>query len=91
MAGAGCGEEVRDDGSNPPLRQSKGSPTLSAHDEVDDHYIYFKLQDVRQFLQIYIYGRSSRALPAKLSQSVQLDRDGARALFKILKQESHFE
>jgi hypothetical protein len=41
----------------------------------------------RVLLQIDTYGRETREMPGKKSQTIQLDRDGATALFNILKQE----
>ena len=41
--------------------KAKDRQRYSAHDEVEAHYIYFKLQNGQQLLQIDTYGRSSRA------------------------------
>lgn len=60
---------------------------LSLHDRIDADYF---VQDIdgRQLLQINTYGRSSRELPGKVSQSIQLDATSGRQLFDILK--DHF-
>jgi hypothetical protein len=39
------------------------------------------------FIQIDTYGREDREIPGKKSQTIQLDREGALALFAILKRE----
>jgi hypothetical protein len=44
-------------------------------------------RDGRVVIQINSYGRETREMPGKVSQSIQLDRDGASALFEILKRE----
>ena len=36
------------------------------------------------YLQLDTYGSNERAIPGKVSQSIQLDRDGAEALAAIL-------
>lgn len=58
----------------------------SLHDEIDATYTTFE-RDGRVFIQIDSYGRDTREMPGKKSQTIQLDREGATALFKILKQE----
>jgi hypothetical protein len=58
----------------------------SLHDEIDATYTTFE-RDGRVLLQIDTYGRETREVPGKKSQTIQLDREGATALFKILKQE----
>jgi hypothetical protein len=46
--------------------------------------------DGRVFVQIDSYGRDERAIPGKKSQTIQLDREGASALYTILKQAFNF-
>jgi hypothetical protein len=58
----------------------------SLHDEIDATYTTFE-RDGRVLLQIDTYGRETREVSGKKSQTTQLDREGATALFKILKQE----
>ena len=53
-------------------------------DEVEAKYAVFE-RDGRGFVQINTYGRADRKLPGKLSQTIQLDREGAEALVAILK------
>jgi hypothetical protein len=62
----------------------------SLHDEIGASYSVFE-RDGRVLLQIDSYGREKREIPGKKSQSIQLDRDGAFALFNILRREFHFE
>ena len=58
----------------------------SLHDEIEATYTTFE-RDGRVFIQIDSYGRDTRQMPGKKSQTIQLDRDGATALFRILKTE----
>jgi predicted RNA-binding protein with RPS1 domain len=62
----------------------------SLHQAIEAKYIVFE-RDGRIILQIDTYGRSTREFPGKLSQTFQLDRDAARELFDILRQEFHFQ
>jgi hypothetical protein len=62
----------------------------SLHEEIEASYTVFDQGD-RVLLQIDTYGRNDREIPGKKSQSIQLDRDGALALFKILKREFAFD
>ena len=52
--------------------------------EVEAKYAVFE-RDGKGFVQINTYGRADRKLPGKLSQTIQLDRQGAEALVAILK------
>lgn len=54
------------------------------HEEVEAKYSVFE-RDGRGFVQINTYGRAAREMPGKLSQSIQLDQQGAEALVKILR------
>jgi hypothetical protein len=58
----------------------------SLHDEIEASYTIFE-RDGRVILQIDSYGRDTRQIPNKKSQTIQLDREGAAALFDILKSE----
>ena len=58
----------------------------SLHDEIEASYSVFE-RDGRVILQIDTYGRESREIPGKKSQTLQLDRSGAEHLFSILKRE----
>jgi hypothetical protein len=58
----------------------------SLHDEIEATYTTFE-RDGRVFIQIDSYGRETREMPGKKSQTFQLDREGATALFAILKRE----
>jgi hypothetical protein len=59
-------------------------PTL--HEEIEASYSVFE-KDGRKLMQIDSYGRESRQIPGKKSQTIQLDKEGATALFKILQRE----
>lgn len=61
----------------------------SVHDEIDASYAVFEL-DSRVFVQIDTFGRKGRQIPGKKSQTIQLDREGAENLYKILKGAFHF-
>jgi hypothetical protein len=58
----------------------------SLHDEIGATYTTFE-RDGRVLVQIDTYGRDAREIPGKKSQTIQLDREGATALFKILRDE----
>lgn len=58
----------------------------SLHEEIDTTYTVFE-RDGRVLLQIDSYGSESREMPGKKSQTIQLDRQGATALFNILRRE----
>ena len=69
---------------------SKGRERYSVHDEIEADYFSFE-RDGRKLLQIDTHGRSTRENPGKQSQTIQLDKEGAAALFQILKNEFHFD
>jgi len=56
----------------------------SLHDEVEASYSVFAWDD-RRLLQIDTYVRADRELPGKKSQTIQIDRDAAEQLFRILR------
>ncbi|OKO71208.1 methionyl-tRNA formyltransferase [Bradyrhizobium sp. NAS80.1] len=60
----------------------------SIHDTIEARYSIFE-RDGRSFLQIDTYGRQSREMPEKKSQSIQLDRESGLELLKILKRAFH--
>jgi len=62
----------------------------SIHDAIDATYTIFE-NDGRSFLQIDTYGRSTREIPGKKSQSIQLDKVAARELYAILKSAFRFD
>lgn len=66
--------------------QRKHMDRNSLHDEIEATYTTFE-RDGRVFIQIDSYGRDTREIPGKKSQTIQLDREGAVALFNILKRE----
>ncbi len=61
----------------------------SVHDQIDATYSAFN-RDGRVFLQIDSYGRATRDMPDKKSQTIQLSEESARQLFDILRQEFRF-
>lgn len=56
------------------------------HDPITAHFTTFE-QDGQRFLQIDTYGRDSRAMPGKISQSIQLSEASAAELAAILRRE----
>ncbi|MHC2000390.1 methionyl-tRNA formyltransferase [Methylobacterium sp. CM6241] len=70
--------------------ERKEMERVSLHDEIEATYSVFE-RDGRVLLQIDSYGRADREMPGKKSQTIQLDRDGARALFNIIKREFSFD
>jgi hypothetical protein len=62
----------------------------SIHDEISASYTVFE-RDGRRFIQIDSYGRDEREIPGKKSQTIQLDRDGAQQLYRILQNAFHFD
>ena len=62
----------------------------SLHDEKSATYTVFHFEG-RVLLQIDSYGRKDREIPGKKSQTIQLDNEGAAALYAILKREFRFE
>jgi hypothetical protein len=69
--------------------EKKNIDRPSLHDEITAKYAVVE-KDGRVLLQIDTYGRSTREHPEKVSQSIQLDREGAKQLFAILKSEFNF-
>ena len=55
------------------------------HGPVDCAYRAFSVQGGRVILQLETYGRSTRAEPGKVSQSVQLDEQAAGELVRIIR------
>lgn len=53
------------------------------HGEVDCGYATFVHQGTR-YLQLDTYGSGERLFPGKVSQSIQLDENGARRLKELL-------
>ncbi len=62
----------------------------SLHDQIEATYSVFET-DGRVVVQIDSYGRKSREIPGKKSQTIQLDRDGASQLYRILKSAFRFD
>lgn len=67
----------------------KNIERYSIHDGIDAQYAAFE-RDGRFLLQIDTYGRNTREIPGKVSQSIQLDRNSAMALYEIIKNTFHF-
>lgn len=55
----------------------------AVHTEVTTTYSVFE-EDNKRYVQIDTYGKSERALPGKISQSIQFDRESAKFLVKLL-------
>ncbi len=66
----------------------KDRDRVSLHDEIEATYSTFE-RDGRVLMQIDTYGRKTRQVPGKQSQTIQLDKRGAETLFGILKREFH--
>lgn len=63
---------------------------MRLHDEVRGK-VYFQNVDGRVLMQMSTFGRETREIPGKLSQTIQLDREGAHELFQMMKQEFGFK
>jgi len=59
--------------------------TGRVHGEVDCGFSIFE-NGGRRYLQLDTYGSSTRAIPGKVSQSIQVDEDGARVLARLVRQ-----
>lgn len=59
---------------------------VMVHDKVYTTYSVFD-KDGKHYVQIDTYGHSNRAIPGKISQSIQLDKDTAAYLVDLLKSE----
>ncbi|SMH44856.1 hypothetical protein [Mesorhizobium australicum] len=57
---------------------------MQLHDPVEAKF-YVSEVDGRKLLQISTFGRPTRDMPGKVSQTIQLDEAGGRELFAILK------
>lgn len=62
----------------------------SVHDEINAKYSIIRSDD-RTFVQIDTFGRASREIPGKKSQTIQLSRESGLQLMKILKEAFHFD
>lgn len=60
----------------------------SIHDAIDAKYAIVRTDD-RTFVQIDTFGRDSREIPGKKSQTIQLDKHSGLQLIKILKEAFH--
>jgi hypothetical protein len=59
----------------------------SVHDETEATYYVLELPNGAKMLQIDTYGRSTREVPGKISQSIQLSTKAMAQLKKILDKE----
>jgi len=55
------------------------------HDPIDAKY-YVHEWDGRKMLQISTFGRTSRQIPGKVSQTIQMNEDAAKELYSLLKE-----
>jgi hypothetical protein len=62
----------------------------SIHEGIEATYTVFE-HDGRSFVQIDSYGRRTREIPGKKSQSIQLDRRAGLELLEILKRTFHVD
>ena len=56
---------------------------ISVHTKVTTTYSVFE-EDGNRYVQIDTYGKSNRAIPEKISQSIQFDKESAEFLVKLL-------
>ena len=70
--------------------EEKSMERNSIHEEIKASYTTFE-KDGRIFIQIDSYGRTDREIPGKKSQTIQLNREGASGLYKILKSAFRFD
>lgn len=55
----------------------------TVHEEAQATYTVFEL-DGEKYFQLDTYGRTDREFPEKISQSIQLNKDSARQLVRLL-------
>ena len=55
------------------------------HEEARATYTTF-IQDGKKYFQIDTYGRSYRDMPEKISQTIQIDKESASLLIKLLQE-----
>ena len=60
----------------------------SVHEKVVTTYSVFEA-DGKKYIQFDTYGKSSREIPGKISQSMQLDKDSAICIVDMLRREFH--
>lgn len=58
------------------------------HDMVETSYSIIQIKD-EKIIQIDTYGSDGRKEKGKISQSIQLDEEGAKWLYELLKKEYH--
>lgn len=56
---------------------------VTVHEKVTSTYSIFET-DGKKYVQIDTYGKSDRAIPEKISQSIQFDMESAKFLVKLL-------
>lgn len=60
----------------------------SVHEKVVTTYSVFEA-DGKKYIQFDTYGKSSREIPGKISQSMQLDKESAICIVDMLRREFH--
>lgn len=58
----------------------------SIHGEVVCHFSRFQGPDGQWYLQLDTFGSDDRDFPGKISQSIQLNREGAGALLRLIQE-----
>ncbi|MBI1252190.1 MAG: methionyl-tRNA formyltransferase [Alphaproteobacteria bacterium] len=58
----------------------------SAHDPIGATFTTFEI-GADKYFQLDTYGRSTREIPGKISQSIQLNRESAATLVSLLRRE----
>ena len=56
----------------------------TVHIPVTTTYTVFEAEDGERYVQLDTYGKSDREIPEKISQSIQIDKDTARFLVRLL-------
>lgn len=59
----------------------------AVHTPVTTTYTVFDSADGQHYVQLDTYGKSDRALPEKISQSIQIDKESAEFLVNLLTKE----
>jgi hypothetical protein len=66
--------------------ERKSMERNSVHEPIDAKFTSFDSGEQR-YLQIDTYGRATREMPGKLSQTIQLNKQSAQELIAIIRQE----
>lgn len=56
------------------------------HQVIECCYFHFATPDGKRYLQLDTLGSRARKIPGKVSQTIQLDEDGAREMLRVIKE-----